>query len=209
MELKMKLKIINDNPYGQNVFICYDGTDAVVIDPGDNLSAIKDFIADKNLRVKAILLTHGHYDHTICVNELREFTSAPVYAHADEAKLLQSADWNRSDYRGLNVSVTPDKFFEDGDIFEISDNARLKVIHTPGHTAGGVCYYNEDGGVIFTGDTLFRETIGRTDMPTGDHATLIKSVREKLFSLPGGVIAWPGHEESTTIEHEKQNNTRA
>ncbi|MCL1877468.1 MAG: MBL fold metallo-hydrolase [Defluviitaleaceae bacterium] len=205
----MELKIIDDNRYGQNVYVCFDGEDAVVIDPGDNFSAIKNFIAEKNLRLKAILLTHGHYDHTICVNELRDFTAAPVYAHADEAKLLQSATWNRSEHRALDVSVVADKFFGDGDVFIISKNARLKIIHTPGHTAGGVCYYDEEGGVIFTGDTLFRETIGRTDMPTGDHATLLKSVREKLFSLPSDVIVYPGHEESTTIGHEKQNNMRA
>lgn len=204
----MELKIIDSNPYGQNIYVYFDSESAVIIDPGDSLEEMKQFIAEKNLSVKAILLTHGHFDHTFCVNELRDFTKAPVYAHADEAKLLENPEWNRSGYRGLAISVLADKLFTDGDIFEISDNARLKVIHTPGHTAGGVCYYDEEGGVIFTGDTLFRGTIGRTDMPTGNHNALIKSVREKLYTLPGEVKVYPGHEEGTTIEHERKYNSR-
>jgi glyoxylase-like metal-dependent hydrolase (beta-lactamase superfamily II) len=91
--------------------------------------------------------------------------------------------------------------------FSFAD-VELKIIHTPGHTAGGVCYYDEKNAVIFTGDTLFKETIGRTDMPTGNHAALLAAIREKLFTLPENVTVFPGHEENTTIFHEKVYNTR-
>ncbi|MCL2356866.1 MAG: MBL fold metallo-hydrolase [Defluviitaleaceae bacterium] len=205
----MELKIIQAELFGQNIYVYHDGVTAVIIDPGDNFDGVKNFVAEKNLKVKAILLTHGHFDHIYRANEVRELFGAPVYAHSNEAKLLQRADWNRSEYRGLDITVAADNFFKDGDIFEISDSARFSVIHTPGHTGGGVCYYDRENAVIFTGDTLFRETIGRTDMPTGDHETLLSSIRNKLFSLPDDVKVYPGHEGSTTIAHEKKNNSRA
>jgi glyoxylase-like metal-dependent hydrolase (beta-lactamase superfamily II) len=205
----LQILVINDNPYGENIYLYYDenSREGVIIDPGDSFETIKKAIAEKNILVKAILLTHGHYDHTFCVNEIREFTNAPVYAHESEAELLKNSEYNRSAARGLEVSVVPDKFFSDGDVFSFAD-VELKIIHTPGHTAGGVCYYDEKNAVIFTGDTLFKETIGRTDMPTGNHAALLAAIREKLFTLPENVTVFPGHEENTTIFHEKVYNTR-
>jgi len=204
----MELAIINDNPYGQNVYIyfCAETGEGVVIDPGECLGTIKKTIEEKKIKVSAILLTHGHFDHTIRTNELREFTNAPVYVHEEEKELLKNPEYNRSGYRGLDVSVIPDKFFKDGDVYTFSNGEELKVIHTPGHTAGGVCYYDEKAGIIFTGDTLFKETIGRTDMPTGDHATLLRSIKEKLFTLPENVTVYPGHEESSSICHEMKYN---
>ncbi|MCL2223777.1 MAG: MBL fold metallo-hydrolase [Defluviitaleaceae bacterium] len=204
----MELITVNDNPYGQNVYFyfCKETGEGGVIDPGDCFEAIKKTIEDNKIKISAILLTHGHFDHTFRTNEVREFTNAPVYAHSAETELLQNPEYNRSGYRGLDVIVKPDKHFSDGDVFTFQNGETLKVIHTPGHTAGGVCYYDEKAGVIFTGDTLFRGTIGRTDMPTGNHAELIKSVKEKLFTLPENVTVYPGHEESSSIRHEKQYN---
>lgn len=206
----MQIKVINDNPYGQNIYIYYDENtrDGVIIDPGDSFETVKKTLSEEKINIKAILLTHGHFDHTFRVEEVRELTGAPLYAHANEVELLKNADFNRSGYRGLFISVTVDETFADGDVFTVGA-AKLQVIHTPGHTAGGVCYYDADAKIIFTGDTLFKETIGRTDMPTGDHATLVSSVRERLFSLPDDVRVYPGHEESTTISHEKKHNQRA
>lgn len=201
----MELIIVNANPYEQNVYFYFDKNsgEGVVIDPGDCLAAIKETIAEHGIKVVAILLTHGHFDHTFRANELREFTGAPIIAHESEAELLQSTDWNRSGYRGLNVAVRPDSFY--GTEFSVGD-ATFRVIHTPGHTAGGVCLYDESAGIIITGDTLFRGTIGRTDMPTGNHAELLASVREKLFSLPDDVRVFPGHGESSSIGFEKEYN---
>ena len=199
----MEIKIINDNDYGENIYIYYDKAtnEGVIIDPGDSLETIVGAI--KNLKIKGILLTHGHFDHIFTVDKVRELTGAPVYAHKAEAEVLKSSEYNRSVWRDMEISVVADKFFEDGDVFEISDEIKLKIIHTPGHTAGGLCYYDEKNGIMFTGDTLFKETIGRTDMPTGSRATLLKSVREKLFTLDGNVKVFPGHGKSTTVSHEK------
>jgi len=204
----MELVIVNENPYGQNVYFYFDKEtgEGIVIDPGDCIDEMKRTIEDEKINVIGILLTHGHFDHTYCVNELREFTNAPVYAHEGEKELLRNPEFNRSGYRGLEISVVPDKFFSDGDVFAFSNGEELKVIHTPGHTAGGVCYYDEKAGVIFTGDTLFKGTIGRTDMPTGNHAELLESIREKLFTLPENVMVFPGHEESSSISHEMKYN---
>ncbi|MCL1844179.1 MAG: MBL fold metallo-hydrolase [Defluviitaleaceae bacterium] len=204
----MELKIINDNDFGQNVYLYYDKNsgDGVVIDPGDNLENIRQTLAE-GINVKAILLTHGHFDHILSAAELRKLTGANIYAHEAEVQVLESPDFNRSSQVGRNeVAVTPDKCFTDGDIFKIGNAAEIKIIHTPGHTGGGVCYYDEKNAVIFTGDTLFKETIGRTDMPTGNHSTLLASIKEKLFTLPENVTVYPGHGESTSISHEKAKN---
>ena len=201
----MEIIVINDNAYGQNIYVYFDKEtkEGVVIDASDSFETVKRVIEENGIKVKAVLLTHGHFDHIFGLAEIRGY--APVYAHEDEAELLQNADMNRSGYRGLNITAVPDKLFKDGDVFEFA-GAVLRVIHTPGHTAGGACYYDEKNGVLFTGDTLFKETIGRTDMPTGDHATLVKSIGEKLFTLPEGVKVFPGHEEYSTIGHEKKYN---
>ncbi|MCL1863029.1 MAG: MBL fold metallo-hydrolase [Defluviitaleaceae bacterium] len=205
----MELITINDNPYGQNVYIYYDNVskEGVLIDASDSYDTIRRTLEVNGINIKAILLTHGHFDHVFCVDKLRKLTGAPVYAHGAEAELLANSEYNRAVLRGLDISVVADKYLADGEVFTFA-SVELQVIHTPGHTAGGVCYYDSERAVIFTGDTLFRGTIGRTDMPTGDTDTLITSIREKLFILPDDVTVYPGHENSTTISHEKKYNNR-
>ena len=204
----MELLIIDDNPFGENIYIYYDkeSGEGIIIDPGDSFDLIRNAIEENNIKVVAILLTHGHFDHVFRANEVRELTNAPIYSHESEVPLLQDTEFNRAGRRGLEVTVSPDKYLADGDIFSFANGTELKVIHTPGHTAGGICFYDEKNAMIFTGDTLFRETVGRTDLPTGCTHTLLSSIREKLFTLPDNVTVFPGHDRKTTIEHEKKHN---
>ena len=193
---------------GQNIYIYHDGEAGVIIDAGcsdADIQAIKSFLAENNIEVRAILLTHGHFDHIIGLDKLKNLTSAQTLCHEAEKQMIESPEINLSITTGQNISVTANRFFEDGDFFIIGDTT-LKVIHTPGHTKGGVCYYDEKNGNIFTGDTLFHESIGRTNFPGGNHQELIASINEKIITQPDNVNVYPGHGQSSTIAHEKRRN---
>lgn len=178
----------------------------VIVDPPEQGAKLYETLKQNQLELEAILLTHGHFDHIGGVNELRKLAQVPVYIHSGEADLAESASLNCSSAMSRSVSVKADKIFEDGDILQFSDIPDIKVIHTPGHTAGSVCFYLESEDILVCGDTLFQESVGRTDLPTGSQSELVKSVREKLFVLPDSVIVYPGHGDETTIGYEKQNN---
>jgi len=204
----MKIKVFSDNSIDQNTYLYYDekSGEGALIDAGcspADIKAVVSFVSKNNILVKGILLTHGHYDHIIAVHELKKLTSAVVYGHEAEKQIFESPGLNLSAKHGImNLGVTPDKFFSEGDIFKFGDT-EIKVIHTPGHTPGGVCYYDKENGQLFSGDTLFKEAIGRTDFPFGNRGSLIKNITEKLFTLPDDTMVYPGHDESTTIGHEK------
>ena len=200
----MKLKIIDNNDKGQNIYIYYDekSSDAVIVDPGHNATEVLEFV--KDLNVKKILLTHSHYDHIGDVNKVKVKTSAPICCHTDEKPLLQDPALNLSGpFFGEPLDITPDEVFDDNHTITIGDTT-IKVIHTPGHTAGGACFYDEKNNVLFSGDTMFKRDIGRSDLPTGNGATLEASVRNKLLTLPNDTIVYPGHGPSTTIKDEKE-----
>ena len=203
----MKAITIPVGPMPENAYICYDeGTkEAVVVDPGDEAARITQAIEQHGLKLKAIILTHGHYDHIMAVPALKAKFDIPVVAHAAEAAVLERADYNFSALTAGALSFTPDIFVADGETFAVGEGA-LRVIHTPGHTPGGVCYYDEDAGLLFSGDTLFCECIGRTDFPYGDTAALFHAVEDKLFTLPDHVAVLPGHESASTIAHERTHN---
>jgi len=191
-----------------NAYFYYDEItlDACVIDPGGSADKFMEIIKENHLNLKYILLTHGHYDHIGAVNELKSLTGAQILAHKDEDALLKAADLNLSKLgTGKEIIVTCDQLLKHGDIIELGAG-KLTVIHTPGHTAGGACFYDEDGGILFSGDTLFRGTVGRFDLPTSDGRALIASIKNKLFALPDEVKVLPGHDAATTIGHEKANN---
>ncbi len=202
----MKLEVFVTNSLRELSYVLYDENtnDAVCIDPGNEDDSILEYVKKNNLNLKYILLTHGHFDHIMCVESLKK-SGAKVVAHKDEKQILENFEYNGGKMFGSNVAEMADLYIDENT--ELSDvDFNIKVIHTPGHTPGGVCYYLPDLNIMFTGDTLFRETIGRTDFPYGSHENLLKSIATKLFSLPENTVCYTGHGEDTTIEHEKNYN---
>lgn len=191
-----------------NAYIYFDEhtKEAVIIDPGKDAEKIMEVIRKNSLNPTKILLTHGHFDHITAVNQLKQAFCIPVYAHKDEVEFLSDPMQNESATMGWrSVSVCVDHALDDGDEIEIGAG-RLKVIHTPGHTMGGVSYYDEENRFLFSGDSLFYGSIGRTDFPYGDGELLIKSLKEKILILPDDVNVLPGHGRATTIGNERQSN---
>jgi glyoxylase-like metal-dependent hydrolase (beta-lactamase superfamily II) len=179
----------------------------VVVDPGLEVEQLLDFIKRHKLNPAAVVLTHGHIDHIGGVGGLRDnYPDVRVYIHKLDAKMLENSYSNLSTMMGAAFSTEPADFsLEDGRVIEQA-GVKLQVLHTPGHTPGGICLYSKDEGTVFTDDTLFAESIGRTDFPGGSLEQLLKSVREKLFTLPDDTIVYPGHGPSTTIAQEKTHN---
>ena len=187
-------------------FVYREGSSKVIfIDPADYGEQIFKAMKDNGFEVAAILLTHGHFDHIWGCSRLRQLTSAPVYAYEGEEKVLLSADLNVSAGAGRACTVKANTLLKDGEEVTV-EGMTFKVIATPGHTQGSCCYYFEEAGMLISGDTLFEESVGRTDLPTGSMSTLVRSVKDKLFVLPDDVVVYPGHGDSTTIEHEKKYN---
>ena len=184
------LKMMVVGPYQANCYIlgCKKTMEGVVIDPGDEAFRIVKELSNACLRIKYILITHGHPDHTGAAKELKGIIKAPVWIH-------------RLDSPGLGFP--PDGTLFDGQEIEVG-TYRIKVIHTPGHSPGGVCFYAP--GAVFTGDTLFSGSIGRTDFPGGDHKKLIKGVMEKIFPLGDDLRVYPGHGPASTIGQERVQN---
>lgn len=178
---------------------------AVVIDPADNGKLIYDKLTQNGFSVEAILLTHGHFDHIWGSKELRELSGAKIYALNKEQTLCESVDNNLSAMVGRAYTVVPDEYVSDGAELTF-DGISFKVIATPGHTIGSCCYYVEKAGILISGDTLFQESTGRTDFPTGSMSSIVRSIREKLFILPDETKVYPGHGDSTTIAYEKKYN---
>ncbi len=202
----MKLETFITNRLREKAYVLYDENtkNAICVDPGNSDNVILDFIKENNLDLKYILLTHGHFDHILGVGKLKS-TNAKIVAHKDEEEILINPDYNGGTMYGYNTSITADISVTDGDTLEDAGFS-IKVLHTAGHTKGGACYFVKEDNVVFTGDTLFRETIGRSDFFTGDFNTLINSVKEKLFVLDDETLCCPGHGENTTIIHEKHHN---
>lgn len=173
---------------------------AYLIDPGGEFGRIQQALEEIEVKPDAILLTHGHVDHIGAVDQVREAYGAKIYAHKAEAELLKTPELNLSVFFGDPMSIYPDVFLTEGPIGDYPD---VKVIHTPGHTAGGVCY--EIAGVLFTGDTLFQGSIGRTDLPTADHKALVPSILEKIMIYSNATV-YPGHGPKTTTAVERHTN---
>lgn len=185
-----------------------DTKEGIVVDPADNADYIAEQFRLRGYDLKAILLTHGHFDHFYGASELKELTGAPIYAYKDEAQVLADTYYNRSAVWAEPRTLTPDYLFDDGEECELA-GLRFRVIHTPGHTVGSCCFYFEDEGVLIAGDTLFFESYGRTDLGTGSSAAIMRSLRDILFKLPPETVVYPGHGDFTSIEHELEYNPAA
>lgn len=200
--------------YQTNCYFVYrtGHSEAIVIDPADNGDKIADALERNGFQVAAVFLTHGHFDHIwgceallAAVNEKEQGEPVKLYAGEAEKELLQSPRMNVSQSMHRPCTLEADVYVKDGEELEIA-GIKCKVLATPGHTAGGTCYYFEEAGFVVCGDTLFAESVGRTDFPTGSMSTLVRSIKEKLFILPEETTAYPGHGDSTTIGHEKKYN---
>ena len=192
---------------------CYFGYDAqtggtFIVDPADDAEAIKGWCLANGKRPAAILLTHGHFDHILAADALRREFSVPIYAAEAEKPVLENAQYNLSAMWHRPVTLKADQYLKDGQILSLAGFS-IKVISTPGHTAGGLCYYLEKERVLFSGDTLFAGSYGRVDFPTSSMAEMARSVRERLLTLPEDTIVYPGHGESTDISSEKKYNPLA
>jgi len=181
--------------------------DCLIIDTGLEAGELIDFLDEHKLNPVAVVLTHGHADHITGVAILREkFPDIKVYIHRLDAKMLSEPQSNLSAFAGGCFSTEPADFsLEESDMVEEA-GIKLEVLHTPGHTQGGICLYSKDEGVVFVGDTLFAGSVGRTDFPGGSMEQLVKAIRQKLFVLPDETIVYPGHGLVTKIANEKAHN---
>lgn len=195
-------------PLGVNCMILGDADmkEGVVIDPGGNVERIAAVVERHGLKIRYIINTHGHFDHVGGNLQAVKTFKAPLLIHASDAEMLgRSAEVARM--YGMHGENSPpaDQLLEDN--MDVSfGRFHMKVLHTPGHTQGGCCFYIESEKKVITGDTLFADSIGRTDLPGGSHQQLLSSIRSRLFTLPDDVTAYPGHGPATTIGHEKRSN---
>lgn len=190
---------------------CYLGIneerrEAFIVDPGDRADQIRAMIEREAVKPVAILLTHGHFDHMMAAEELRRIYDIPVYAGEKEQEVLENADLNLSTgFIRKAYTMKADHYLSDGEELVLAGSS-LKVLETPGHTPGGCCYYLEGEGILFSGDTLFCRSVGRTDFPGGSFDEIKKSIKEKLFLLPSKTICYCGHGEGTRIGLEMERN---
>ena len=203
----MYFRQITSGSLDEHIYILgADGTnDVVVIDPGEAKPAL-DALQKDGRNCVAVLLTHGHFDHIGGVRALKDAYNAPIYIHEADANMLKSNRMSLAVLTGSLVKpVEPDVLLHGGETLTLA-GLTLDVIHTPGHTKGGVCYALKSDRKLFVGDTLFLEGSGRTDFPGGSEKELYHSIADKLFSLEGDFDVYCGHEDETTLEHERKNN---
>ncbi len=200
-EIKIKKMILG--VIDTNLYIVYDNDkkEAVIIDPADEPGRIMNAIKKLDVKPVAIFLTHGHYDHILAANFLKNYYHIPIVAHNREKTLLKNSNLNLSAENECSTKVYPDIFVKDKEEVEVG-GMTFKAFYTPGHTAGSCCYYMESEKIMFSGDTMFAGTCGRCDLPTGDPVRMAKSI-EKLLKLSDEVVVFPGHGDQTVIGIER------
>ncbi len=202
----MFLEKIPAGAYAVNCYVVGDDktSKAAVIDPGGDVDKIISVLENNDFELEYIILTHAHGDHIGGLMELREKTGAPVYMHKNDLYMLKDSNINLSiSINGKKIETEPDFFVNDGDILDLGD-LKLSIIHTPGHTQGGICIQVDN--ILLSGDTLFANSIGRSDLDGGNHNQLIDSIKNKLLILDEEITVLPGHGPATTIRIEKITN---
>ena len=182
-----------------------DIKECVLIDPADSQDEISRMIDESGCSLKGILLTHGHFDHIMAADAVRDKYGVKVYASCDEKNTLEQPHINLGEAYGLKLSVKADVWHKDGEILKLA-GFDIEALHTPGHTGGGSCYYIREIGVLFSGDTLFCGSVGRTDFPGGSMSEIVRSIKEKVMVLPDDTKVYPGHGEGTSVGYERENN---
>jgi glyoxylase-like metal-dependent hydrolase (beta-lactamase superfamily II) len=206
----MKIDYLILGGYQTNCYVLRNdesARDCLILDPGLEAEELLEFLDEQKLNPAAVVLTHGHIDHIAGVALLRDrYPEIKVYIHNLDAEMLTEPINNLSSMTGSAFVTEPeDVSLQEGDVIDQA-GVKLLVLHTPGHTPGGISLYSKQDGVVFVGDTLFADSIGRTDFPGGSMSQLLKSVREKLFTLPENTQVYPGHGPATTIAREKKYN---
>lgn len=200
----MKIEVLPTGMFQSNTYIVIEGNEAIVIDCGVEASEIIEKVTKYNAKIKYVLLTHGHIDHICSIDKLRKEFDFSVGIHNMDKEALIDANINLSaNFAFPTVFKEAEILLNDGQTLELA-GVKVEILHTPGHSKGGICIKILDN--LFTGDTLFRSSVGRTDFDGGSHETLIKSIREKLLTLPEETVVYPGHGPSSTIGREKRNN---
>ncbi len=180
--------------------------EAIVVDPAAKADFLINMYNNQNLKLVAILLTHGHIDHIGAVPDLKKaYPDVKVYACKAEEDVLKRPELNLSTMFGSTMSIEADVYVEDGEDIELLGKT-IRCIQVPGHTKGGMCYYLAKDKMVFSGDTLFASSVGRSDFPTGDENALLTNIEKKLFALPEDVTVYAGHNERTSIKKERANN---
>lgn len=200
----MDIGAMSLGPLGTNCYVVSKNQEALVVDPSGDADQLMDYIANNNLNVKAILLTHAHFDHIGAVDELRKYCDCEVYVHELEADWLTDPELNRSIYLPQQVKVKPAEHHIKPGKMELGSFV-FDVIHTPGHSPGSVSFVFEESKFVISGDVLFHQGIGRTDLPGGNYQQLEASIL-RLYQLNDAFTVYPGHGPETTISYEKQNN---
>ncbi len=202
---KLTIRSFAVMPFDENCYVVSDDTgEGVVIDPGGMAKEILAYIREKKLSIQAVLDTHGHCDHIGANDAIRDETGAPLYIHKADAPMLSDMRLNLSAFMGFKALSRPaEHLLSEGDKISFGQS-ELEVIHTPGHTVGGVCFVGD--GVVFTGDTLFAGSIGRSDFPGGSEVELIGNIKKKLLALPDETKVYSGHGPSSEIGWERQCN---
>ena len=209
---ELKIACAQLGPIDTNTYILMDDEikEAIIIDPAGSPEELISFLEENGYTLDAVLLTHGHHDHIGGLEGLREHYDPwklRVYAAKPEQEVLMVKDYNLSPmFGGPGYTTHANMMINDKQIFEVTSKHQCQCLFTPGHTLGSCCYYFAEEGWLFSGDTLFAGSVGRTDFPTGDAQTLLKSLNEVVMALPDPVVVFPGHSPSTTIGEERATN---
>ena len=204
----LQIRMLPLGPLQTNCYLvaCDEMDEAAVIDPAWNGSEIASLAEEEGWQITKILLTHSHFDHVGGLAELKEVTQAPIFIHEAAIPMLRQATQSAARWGfALKAAPEPDQMLEAGQEISVGKHT-LRVLYTPGHAPGHICFYNEQQGILFDGDVLFQQGIGRTDLPGGDYRLLMQSIREQLLTLPEDTRVFPGHGNPTTIGEEKRLN---